>query len=271
MGSTVDLRKLSGAEILRLRRQVVRMKLKGRSGAEIESATGVRQNRVSEIWRRYLEGGEAGLKRGAPGRKAGQKTLLSESADREIRRTLMENTPDLLHMPYSLWTRQIASDFIRRDYGVRLSLRCMTNYFKKWGFVCVSPLKSAAGRADAGFARFMSETYAGILRRAAMENIGIYWYGETWVDREYPRGRAPGGERVKMAQVKTARGTARFMFFEDSMTQDRFILLVSRLIRYADRKVFLIAADGKPCRGRKVAAWLKGREDRIEIFYHPNL
>ena len=271
MENYVDLRKLSGAEILRLRRQVVRMKLRGRSGAEIEAATGVRQNRVSEIWRQYLKEGAAGLERSAPGRKPGEKTLLSADAERGIRQVLIENTPDLMHMPYSLWTRQIVSDFIRRDYGVRLSLRSMTNYFKRWGFFCYVPARSAVGRSSEEFMRFMKEIYPAIVRRAASENVGIYWYGESGVEPERPYGGAPGRERVTMAQVKTARGTARFMFFEGSMTQEKFIVLISRFIRYADRKVFLIAADGKPCRGRKVAAWLKGREDPIEIFYHPGI
>ena len=257
MAEYLDLRKMNRDELFRLRKQVVHLKEKGCSGREIERLTHVRVNRVSEIWHKYLDDGAGGLKPSAPGRKTGEKTLLTPARETEIKRLLIEKTPDELNMPYSLWTRQIASDFIKREYGVRLSLRCMTNYFRKWGFVCKAPLRDTGYRNDTGLACFIEEVFPNIVRRASYENVGIYWYSETRI------------KNVRIAAAVTARGTARFMFFERNISQDGFIILMSRLIRYADRKVFFIVADSKAFRGKKVKAWLKGRENRIEVFYHP--
>ena len=57
----IDLRKLSGGELKQVRRQVVRLRVMGKTGKEIEELTGVRQNRVSEIWTAYQRSGEAAL------------------------------------------------------------------------------------------------------------------------------------------------------------------------------------------------------------------
>jgi len=253
----IDLRKLSKNDLIKLRRSIVRLKEAGRSGKEIEGITRVRQNRISEIWRKYLISGSEGLVPGVPGRKRGEKCLLSEPMQKEIRRILTKKMPDDLGMPYSLWTRQIACDFVKKEYDVRLPLRTMTNYLKKWGFVCSTPKNTEEYLKDRAFSLFIEDDFPDIVRRAKSENVGIYWYCET---------RASG---MKMIAAVTARGTARFTFARGRMTQEKFIFLVSRLIRYADRKVFFIAADVKAFRGEKVRNWLKSNENCIEIFYHP--
>ena len=255
----IDLGKLKNDELLKLRRKIVRLKEAGRSGKEIEGITRVRQNRISEIWRKYLQGGGEGLVPGVPGRKRGEKCLLSEPMQNDIRRILTKKMPDDLGMPYSLWTRQIACDFIKKEYDIRLPLRSMTNYLGKWGFVCRTPKDTEEYLKDRAFSLFIEDDFPDIVRRAKSENVGIYWYCET---------RVSG---MKMIAAVTARGTARFTFTRGRMTQGKFIFLVSRLIRYADRKVFFIAADIKAFRGEKVRNWLRKKENRVEIFYHPDV
>ncbi|MCL1895227.1 MAG: winged helix-turn-helix domain-containing protein [Clostridiales bacterium] len=294
MEGFIDLRRLDKAELFKLRIKVVQLKEKGLSGKEIERLARVRANRVSEIWRAYTDGGIAGLRPKAAGRRLGGNALLPAQEERKIRQTIIGNTPDRLKMPYSLWTRQIACDYIRREYGIRLSFRSMTNYFKKWGFTCGAPAKSAGFRNSAGFLRFMDDSFPAIVRRAANENVGIYWFSETWVLKDPPQdgsmrdGNGQGGsgqescveegngpesgksaQRIRMVAAVTARGTARFTFAEGRLSQEKCIALMSRLIRYADRKVFFIAADIKAFRGKKTMDWLKGHENSIEVFYYP--
>jgi len=260
MAEYIDLRKLDKNELFKLRKAVVRLKEKGRSGREIELLTRVRKNRISEIWQLYLKGGIDGLRPGERGRKPGEKTLLGEREEREIKRIMTEKTPDELGMPFSLWTGRIAGDFIKREYDVRLPMRSMTNYFKRWGFVNKAPTSAR---------ELMGDEFAAVVRRAKSENVGIYWYCET-IAPKGPREKTGALPKNKnMYAAVTARGTARFAFFEGGITQEKFIGLMDRLIRYADRKVFFIAADKKPFRGGKVRAWLKSRADRIEVFYHP--
>jgi len=269
MTKFIDLRKLNKEELVELRKLVVCLKEKGCSGKEIERRARVRSNRASEIWRKYLDGGYEGLAPGTRGRKPGEKALLAAPHAREIRRMMIDNTPDQLGMPYSLWTRQVASDFIKREYGVRLSLRCVTNYFQRWGFVSRTPVKAPDCGGSNELKRFMEEEFPAITRRAVSENVGIYWFCETWVDNEPGQTDGARPQRAKMAAGVTGRGTVRFAFFAGDISQKEFVAFMSRLVRYADRKVFFIAADTKAFRGKNVMSWLKGRENLIEVFYHP--
>ncbi len=49
----IDLRKVGSEGLKQIRSQVVRLKKMGKGGREIEELTGVRQNRISEIWTAY--------------------------------------------------------------------------------------------------------------------------------------------------------------------------------------------------------------------------
>ena len=269
MAGYVDLRKMNNEELFRLRKSIVRLKGKGLSGREIERLLSVRQNRVSEVWRRYLKGGLEALKPGRAGRRTGEKSILSEALAREIRLRMIDKRPDDLGMPYSLWTYRIACDYIKREYDVKLTGRSMTNYFKRWGFVCKAPLKDEENLESDAFKAFIKEEFPAIVRRAGAENVGIYWFYEKRIGSEYRKGKNSRARSVNMAAAVTARGTARFTFFEGRMSREKFVTLMSRLIRYADRKVFFIAADKKALRGESVRAWLKSRKDVIEVFYHP--
>ena len=259
MSDYIDMRKMDKSELFELRVAIVRLKEKGYSGKEIEQLTHVRSNRISEIWCKYQEGGLSCLHPNIPGRKIGEQTLLNEHTEQEIRQLLIDKTPDLVNMSYSLWTNQITSDLIRRDYNIKISLRSMTNYFKKWGFTITSPLKDEEYSNNLLFRRFMEDKFPDIVRRAKSENIGIYWYCESKVD-----------DRLTIVATTTARGTARFMIFKGKVSQQKFLNLMSKLIRYADRKVFIMAPDRGAFRSKKVMAWLRSHNSYIEIYYHPD-
>ena len=74
----IDLRKVGKDGLREIRRQVVRLKKLGKTGKEIEELTGVRQNRVSEIWTAYQREGESSLERKKYGRKPGSHMVLTE-------------------------------------------------------------------------------------------------------------------------------------------------------------------------------------------------
>ena len=57
----IDLRKIGREGLKQIRSQVVRLKKMGKTGKEIEELTGVRQNRVSEIWTAYQRESESSL------------------------------------------------------------------------------------------------------------------------------------------------------------------------------------------------------------------
>ncbi len=278
----IDLRKLNRDELATVRRQVVRLKKKGLKGKEIESLTGVRMNRISEIWSMYKEGGNEAIAPQKTGRKPGSCTLLTQQQEKEIREIIIDKTPDQMKMSFALWTRQAICDLVKRKYRINLSLRSATNYLKKWGFTCQRPTKKAYSQDDIKVNRFMKEEYPAISIRAVVENAEIYWGDETGISNQeyYQRGFSPKGitpvmrveakhERINMISAITGRGSLRFMIYDGAMNQKLLINFMKRLVKDVDRKVFLILDNLRVHHGKVVAAWLEKNKDKIEVFFIP--
>ena len=278
----IDLRKLNRDELATVRKQVVRLKKKGFKGKEIESLTGVRANRISEIWSAYKEGGNDAIVPLKTGRKPGTCTLLTKQQEKEIREIIIDKTPDQMKMSFALWTRQAICDLVKRKYRINLSLRSATNYLKKWGFTCQRPTKKAYSQDDVKVNRFMKEEYPAISKRATDEKAEIYWGDETGISNQeyYQRGFSPRGvtpvmrvearhERINMISAITGRGSLRFMIYEGAMNQKLLINFMKRLIKDVDRKVFLILDNLKVHHGKEVSSWLEKNKERIEVFFIP--
>jgi len=278
----IDLRKLNNDELFAIRKQVIRLKQQGMKGSEIERLVGIYQNRISQIWKMYQADGVAGIKPQKSGRKVGEKKLLSKEQERGIRNIIIDQTPEQMKLGYMLWTRQAISELVMHKYGIELSLRCVTNYLKRWGFTCQRPTKKAYVQDNIKVVRFMDVIYPAIAARAKTENAEIYWGDETGVDNRehYQRGFAPKGqppvldvvskrERVNMISAITNKGSLKFMIYDEKMTQQRFIKFMERLIIDSTKKVFFIVDNLKVHHGNIVKHWLAEHKNEIELFYIP--
>ena len=139
----IDLRKVGAEGLKEIRRQVVRLKKMGKKGREIEELTGVRQNRVSEIWTAYQREGEASLTRKSGGRKKGEKMALTEEEQQTIRKVIVEKEPKAYDLPGSLWTLQKVCSYIEKEYGKKISDGCASDYMRRWGLSSQRPVKRA--------------------------------------------------------------------------------------------------------------------------------
>jgi len=279
---TVDLRKLNNNELYLTRKQIVRLRKLCYRRDAIEEMTGVNQSAISRIWSAYKRGGMEALKPRINGRKEGEKRLLSPSQEKEVKQIIIDKTPDQYKMRFMLWTRQAISGLVKQLYGIELSLRCVTNYMKRWGFTCQRPTKQAYFKDNVKANRFMKEEYPVISKRAKEEKAEIYWGDETGIDNQehYQRGFAPEGQppiirvesqrkRVNMMSAITNQGTIRFMMFGANMNQQRLIEFMRRLIANVSHKIFLILDNLRVHHGKKVQAWLEKHKDHIEVFYLP--
>jgi transposase len=277
-----DLRKLNNDELYTTRKQIVRLKRMRLRGSVIEGMTGVNCYAISRIWSAYQRGSIEALKPQVSGRKKGDGSLLTVEQEKAVKQIIIDKTPEQYKMRFMLWTRQAISGLVKQLYGIDLSLRCVTNYMKRWGFTCQRPTKQAYFKDNVRADRFMKEEYPAINKRAKEEKAEIYWGDETGIDNQehYQRGFAPKGqppaipveskrERVNMMSAITNRGTIRFMMFDETMNQLRLIEFMRRLISNVPHKVYLILDNLRVHHGKKVQAWLAKHKDRIEVFYLP--
>ena len=241
------------------------------------SLLGVSRQEVNKWCRKYEKHGISALKAGKRGRRHGDFAKLEGWQCAAIIKTITEK------MPFVLWTRAAIRDLIEERYGITMSLPTMGNYLKKWGFTAQKPTRKAYNQNQRAVERWVKEDYPAIERRAKSENASIFWTDEGKVTNEVHAGKsyAPKGQtpvvketakKLKLNHISaiTNRGEMRFMTYTATMTANKYILFLSRLIKSHDRKIFLIADNLRVHHAKKVKAWAEEYVDQIELFYIPS-
>ena len=131
--------------------------------------------------------------------------------------------------------------------------------------------------------KWLDEEYPQIAARAKAEQAEIHWGAETGLRSDDVRGRryAPKGqtpvvrvnnkrEGLSIISTVTNQGKVRWKVFEGAINADVLVDFFKRLIKDAERKVFLILDNLKVHHARKVKDWLAKHEEEIEVFYLPS-
>lgn len=280
---TTDARKLNQQTQFELRKQVVRLKEKGKNNAEISEIVGLSQPHISTIWQKYQRGGLDAIKPGVRGRRHGEQRELSAEQEAGIQKLLVDKTPDQLKLAFALWNREAVRLAIKHLYGKDVPLRTITDYLSRWGFTPQKPVKRAYEQNPKAVAQWQETVYPQIQARAKQEKAEIHWGDETGIQNtDYrargfaPKGKAPvvrvnaAKSRINMISSITNLGKVRFMLYRETMTAQVLIKFMSRLTRDADRKVFLILDNLKVHHSQIVKDWLEENKEKIEVFYLPS-
>jgi len=180
-----------------LRRQVVRLKETGRKSIEIAEITGLTHQSVNAIWRRYKKGGLPAIKSKTRGRALGAKRRLSAEQEKELKRLMIDKTPEQLKFKFALWTRAAVKLVAYNRFRVDLPLRTISDYLKRWEFSAQKPVKRAYEQNPEAVSQWLSSVYPAIAARAKEEDAEINWGDETGVEaNDYTgKGFAPKAAR----------------------------------------------------------------------------
>lgn len=279
----INARRLGPAELHERRKQAVALFRKGMTRTEIAPFVGAHRNTVGQWIRRWQQGGAAALKPSQPGRPVGSGRRLSAEQEKAIRRCITDRCPDQLKLPFALWTRDAVRQLVRQDLGIELPIRTVGWYLKRWGFTPQKPVRRAYERSEPAVRRWLDEDYPAIQRKARQERAEIHWGDETGLrsDDVNGRGYAPKGrtpvrrvkgtpEKTNMISTVTNQGKVRFMFYRERLNAKVLIRFLRRLLRSADRKVFLILDNLRVHHARLVKAWVCEHADQIELYYLPS-
>ena len=279
-----DARKLSQDVQYALRKQIVRLRKQGRrSNQEVAQIVGATERHTSKIWQKYLREGSLAIKLGQRGRRHGSGRKLTNEQELEVKKLLIDKTPDQLKLPFALWTRDAVRLAIKQRCGADLPLRTITDYLKRWGFTPQKPVKRAYEQNPRQVQQWLNTTYPVIAAQAKKEKAEIHWGDETGVQNgDYaakgfsPKGKTPvvritaKRSRINMISSITNQGKVRFMLYREKMASRMLIKFMSRLIKDAPCKVFLILDNLRVHHGKKVKEWLEGKEEKIKLFYLPS-
>lgn len=277
-----DARSLPAAAQEEKRHLGIRLRQEGRTFAAIGATVGVHWATVLGWWHRFEAGGPAALTARRRGRRSGTQRRLTPAQERTMQRLIADKTPDQLRLPFALWTRAAIGDLIRQRYGVRLPVRTIGHYLKRWGFTPQKPLKRAYEQRPEAIRRWLTHQYPAIAARARREGGEIHWGDETGLSTSDPRGRgyAPRGQTpvlrvvsqrksVSFLSTITNQGKVRFMVLHGPLSAPSLIRFLQRLRRDSGHKVFLILDNLNGHKAAKVRAWVRAHRDELEIFYLP--
>lgn len=285
MKTKKDARSLSPAAQEEKRRTAINLRKQGMGFEEIGEAVGVTRVAVSGWWRRYNSSGIKALKAKRRGRKSGEHRTLSVKQESEIRKMIVDKTPDQLKMPFALWSRQAVGLLIKARFDIKMPVRTIGLYLQRWGFTPQKPAKRAYEQRPAEVKKWLEETYPKIAADAKKEGAEIHWGDETGLRSDDHRGRgyAPKGvtplkrvsakrSSVNLISTVTNQGKVRFMIFNGTFTAQMMIKFLKRLIKDAERKVFLILDNLRVHHAIMVREWLDEEPMRelIEVFYLPS-
>ena len=83
---------------------------------------------------RYARGGSETLKPTPRGRQGGEGHRLTDAQECRVRQIICDKRPEQLKMEFALWNRAAAMQLIERECGIKLSVRGVGNYLRRWGF-----------------------------------------------------------------------------------------------------------------------------------------
>jgi transposase len=279
----IDSRRLPESALNERRRRAVKMREAGVTVSEVARQCELSTHTVVEAHKAYRRGGWSAVNIRRMGRPFGSGRMLTPEQENRIQQLIQDRTPDQLKLVYALWTRQAVSELIETVYGVRLSVRNMGKYLKRWGFTPQRPLKKAYEQSPAAVSKWVNEEYPKIAAQAKQEGAEIQRGDETGLrsddvrDRGYaPKGKTPvvlaNANRAKLSVISTVtnKGQMRWKVLSGALNARLLIGFMKRLVHGRQKRILLILDNLRVHYSKAVKKWLKENADKIEAFYLPS-
>lgn len=277
-----DARSLNPSTQDYLRQQAIRLREQGKRVSEIATYLGVHRATVSDWWRAYQQVGETALHQQPRGNKFGEGRTLSSTEEAWIQQVMQEHFPDELNIDSALWTRSAVQMLIACECGVKMPIRTVGEYLKRWRYTPQKPLKRAYEQDPEAVKAWLETEYPAIEQRAKTEDAEIAWGDESGLrsDAHVGRGYAPIGQTPEI-QPNTQRvsvnylasisnqGKVRFMLYTQKLTAQVFIIFLERLIAKRELKLMWIVDRHPVHRSGAVRQWLQEHQDKIEMHLLP--
>ena len=279
-----DGRKMTKEQLGAARRRAMQLVDEGWLQADAAKAVGVHVRTVRQWGQHRREHGLASLVRDERGRALGEGRTLTAAQEKELRKLITDKMPDQLKLPFALWTRRAVAELLEQRYGLKLPVRTMGEYLKRWCFTPQKPPRKAYEQQPKAVQEWLMTSYPAIAAAAKAEGAEIFWGDQTGVNNQpsAPRSYAPRGQTPTVRQqakrfgfsvmsAVTNRGSARWMVYAGALDSARLIEFLVRLVRLAGgRKVYLILDNLRVHHSKPVKQWLAAHREQIAVHHLPS-
>lgn len=275
----MDGRSLSHETREEIRIRAVKRVLAGESPEDVIRTLGFHRSCIYDWIARYREGGLDALRsRPIPGRVP----KLDGSQLRKLYNLVTLKDPQQLKFEFALWTRSMIRELIRREFGVALSDTSVGRLLRSLGLSPQRPLRRAYQQDAAAVEAWKSSEFPAIRAAAKKAKASIFFGDEAGIRSDYHSGTtwAPVGKTPKivatgsrfglnMISAISLRGELRFMTVPGRLTAPKFIDFLSRLVKDADRPVFLVVDRHPVHTSAAVRRFVEASEGRLRLFFLP--
>lgn len=254
----------------------------GFTEADVADLLGVSRETVCHWWSAYQQGGLDALPHQRSGRPLGSGRMLTDTQAQHLQDLIDGHSPEDYGIAAPLWTRRAVQELIQRQYHLRLPLRTVGEYLKRWGYTPKKPQRQARRQDPIEIRDWLANSYPAIEARAAREHAEIHWCDEMGVGANEGSGRgyarigqtptlAVSGERFRVNLVSsiTNQGKLRFMTYTSTLTAAVFLVFLQQLLRGARHKIFLILDRHPAHESLAVDEWVAQQGGRLELFWLP--
>lgn len=276
----LDGRKISHAALEEIRIRAVRAVEAGESPEVVIKTLGLSRSRIYTWLAAYREGGLEALK---AKQLFGRPPKLDAAVVKKVYEIVTTKNPLQLKFEFALWTREMIRQVIKDEFGVKLSGVSVGRLLKKLGLSPQRPLVQAYQRDPEAVQKWLEEEYPAIRKEAHQVGGTIYFGDESSIRSDYhsgttwaPKGKTPvvqsTGARFKVNLISaiSPRGDFRFMCTTERLTAKIFVEFLKRLMKKAERPVFLIL-DGHPVhRSSEVKKFVQGTNGRLRLYCLPS-
>jgi transposase len=274
-----DGRRLNHEALEQLRVAAIKRVHAGESPEEVIRSIGFTRSRIYEWLAAYRAGGWDALK----ARKAtGRPQKLNAKQLRWIYNAVVGHLPSQYRFEFALWTRQLISELIYRQFKIRLSLSSVGRLLAQLGLTCQKPLFRAWQQNQALVDQWLKKVYPKIKSEAKKLKAKVFFAdesgirsdfhaGTTWAEKgETPIIRVTGQRfSLNMISAISPRGDMRFMIVDGSINNGVFIEFLKRLLHDTKQKIFLIV-DGHPThRSKQVKEFVASQDGKLRLIFLP--
>ena len=98
---------------------------------------------------------------------------MSAEQERNLQKLFVDKNPKQLKLPFALWTRKAIQSVAYLMWRVRVAIRTIGDYLKRWGFTPQKPIKKAYEQNPKAVQEWLDTAYPEIKRRAAAESRNL--------------------------------------------------------------------------------------------------
>ena len=152
---------------------------RGMSITRASEAFGVGYTAAHRWQRLHKEAGSKALVARKRGRKLGQQRRLKATQEAQLRRWIIDRTPEQLKLPFMLWERRAVQELVQMRFGVQLPVRTVGEYLMRWGLSCQRPATRFYEQQPREVKRWLKERYPAILKRAEEQGAALNLFSDS--------------------------------------------------------------------------------------------